>query len=56
MNIKNVGEYNKFLESLENEARSSLFFHRINNNIYITDAENHLLGIWDTEIGSARGK
>jgi hypothetical protein len=35
------------VQRLENDAEGGMFFHRIENKIYVTDYEHKLLGIWD---------
>lgn len=45
--MKNLHAYNKYVQSLESKASSGLFFHQINEQIYITDFTHKLLGIWD---------
>jgi hypothetical protein len=49
--MKNIQGYNQFVQALEKTAGSGLFFHRINTQIYITDYNNRLLGIWDLPQG-----
>lgn len=45
--MKNLHDYNKYVQTLEKRASGGLFFHRINEQIYITDFTHKLLGIWD---------
>ncbi|HKY69785.1 MAG TPA: hypothetical protein VJ205_02700 [Gammaproteobacteria bacterium] len=54
--MKNAKEYNKYIQSLENKAKGGLFFHRIEQSIYITDQEHKLLGIWDLAQGAPTKK
>jgi hypothetical protein len=49
--MKNILEYNAYIQTLEAQAKGGLFFHHINQQIYITDFSNRLLGIWDLELG-----
>lgn len=49
--MKNLSEYNHFIQSLEAKANGGLFFHRINQQIYITDYSHKLLGIWQLDPG-----
>ena len=49
--MKNLQEYNKFVQSLEKEAKGGLFFHHVNEAIVITDFEYRLLGQWHIEQG-----
>ncbi|MBS0287924.1 MAG: hypothetical protein JSR17_11545 [Proteobacteria bacterium] len=49
--MKNLSEYNKFVQTLELKAQGGLFFHRINEQIYITDYTHKLLGIWELDPG-----
>ncbi len=49
--MKNLGDYNKFVQSLESRTNNGLFFHRINDQIYITDFTHKLLGIWELNPG-----
>lgn len=49
--MKNLQDYNKFIQSLEKDAKTLLFFHRIIDEIVITDFEHRLLGRWDIENG-----
>ncbi len=49
--MKNLTQYNKFIQSLELKATGGLFFHRINEQIYITDYTHRLLGIWELDPG-----
>ena len=51
--MKNLHAYNKYVQSLEMRASGGLFFHRINEQIYITDFTHRLLGVWDLTEGSA---
>ncbi len=51
--MKNLNEYNKFVQTLEIKANGGLFFHRINDQIYITDYAHRLLGIWELDPGHA---
>lgn len=51
--MKNLHAYNKYVQSLEKRASGGLFFHRINEQIYITDFTHKLLGIWDLMEGMA---
>lgn len=51
--MKNLQEYNVFVQTLENNPTGGLFFHHINFQIYITDFNNKLLGIWDIEAGAS---
>ncbi|MCS5711223.1 hypothetical protein [Candidatus Berkiella aquae] len=50
--MKNLYAYNKFLQALEKRSSGGLFFHRINEQIYITDFTHKLLGIWDLMEGT----
>ena len=45
--MKNLQEYNRFVQTLEIRSQGGLFFHRINEQIYITDFTHKLLGIWE---------
>lgn len=54
MSMKNPQAYNQFIQSLELDAKGHLFFHRIEDDIYITDQTHRLLGIWDLENGTPR--
>lgn len=45
--MKNLHHYNRFIQSLEKQAKGGLHFHYINRQIYITDFTQRLLGIWD---------
>ncbi|MGD9593012.1 MAG: hypothetical protein AB7V32_10870 [Candidatus Berkiella sp.] len=49
--MKNLKKYNEFVQSLELKAQGGLFFHRINEQIYITDYSHRLLGIWELDPG-----
>jgi hypothetical protein len=49
--MKNLHDYNKYVQSLETRANGGLFFHRINEQIYITDFAHKLLGIWEVNPG-----
>lgn len=49
----NLYEYNTYVQSLETKAHGGLLFHRINEQIYITDFGHRLLGIWDILLGHA---
>ncbi len=49
--MKNLAQYNKFVQSLELKAKGGLFFHRINEQIYITDYSHRLVGIWELDPG-----
>ena len=49
--MKNLSDYNKFVQSLESKTKNGLFFHRINDQIYITDFTHKLLGIWELNPG-----
>lgn len=49
--MKNLTEYNKYVQTLETKAQGGLFFHRINEQIYITDFTHKLLGIWELNPG-----
>lgn len=50
--MKNAKAYNIFVQSLEKNASGGLFFHRIEEKIYITDHTHRLLGIWDLATGN----
>jgi hypothetical protein len=50
--MKNLSDYNKFVQSLESKTNNGLFFHRINDQIYITDFTHKLLGIWEINPGA----
>lgn len=51
--MKNLHAYNKYLQILEKRACGGLFFHRTHEQIYITDFNHKLLGIWDLLEGSS---
>lgn len=49
--MKNLKDYNKFVQSLENIAVGGMIFHHIENFIYITDSTRKLIGIWNLTKG-----
>lgn len=52
--MKNLENYNHYVQSLEKIADGGMFFHRIENYIYITDSTRKLLGVWDLMVGEAQ--
>ncbi len=51
--MKNLIEYNEFIQTLENKAIGGLFFHHIDQQIYVTDYSHKLLAIWDITRGQS---
>lgn len=49
--MKNLINYNQYVQSLEGTAVGGLCFHHIEQCIYITDSSRKLLGIWNLETG-----
>jgi hypothetical protein len=50
--MRNLQGYNEYIQSLEIDVKGCLFYHRIQDQIYITDATHKLLGIWDLKTGA----
>lgn len=45
-----VHSYQEFIDTLSLVAEGGLFFHRIEDEIYITDYKHSLLGVWNLKL------